>query len=309
MWPRPQVPLTLYTPEVSIPMWALVHLPITVTLSTAFFTPRGFFHAATYVLFENAMGLVKLYAVVAGLLNLSRAQEWVVTTKLGASDARPTAAGVVAGGARRTFTFYLAEAVMSIFVLASAVYGVLHVNRWSLGIFLVLQGELAWLLARPIGTFSVGGPRAWSASSPLQASCSWRSHSTPWIAMAGWAGARCCCRPPSRGPPRCRSPRSSTPVSPPQRRRTAPPTATRRSTTAAQWACTRIAKGPTPPSRGGVSPGVAPWLCSASPDRLLSGASGVQPVPDPMRSPPLACPLAPLARFRRALTHQGIIKI
>ena len=48
-------------------------------------------HAVTYVLFENAIGLVKLYALVAGALNLSRAQEWVVTTKLGSSDARPTA--------------------------------------------------------------------------------------------------------------------------------------------------------------------------------------------------------------------------
>jgi beta-mannan synthase len=41
------------------------------------------------VLFENAMGVVKLWAVIAGILDLKQAQEWVVTTKLGASDARP----------------------------------------------------------------------------------------------------------------------------------------------------------------------------------------------------------------------------
>ena len=35
------------------------------------------------------MGVVKLWAVIAGILDLKQAQEWVVTTKLGASDARP----------------------------------------------------------------------------------------------------------------------------------------------------------------------------------------------------------------------------
>lgn len=49
-----------------IPIWALVHLPIAVTLSTAFFTPRGWVYCILYVLFENAMGVVKLWAVITG---------------------------------------------------------------------------------------------------------------------------------------------------------------------------------------------------------------------------------------------------
>jgi len=51
---------------VSIPLWALVHLPVVVTLSTAAFTPNGWVHSILYVLFENAMGIVKLGAVIAG---------------------------------------------------------------------------------------------------------------------------------------------------------------------------------------------------------------------------------------------------
>jgi beta-mannan synthase len=54
--------------QVSIPLWALVHLPVVVTLSTAAFTPNGWVHSILYVLFENAMGIVKLGAVIAGMI-------------------------------------------------------------------------------------------------------------------------------------------------------------------------------------------------------------------------------------------------
>ena len=53
--------------QVSIPLWALVHLPVVVTITTAVFTPKGWLHCILYVLFENAMGIVKLWAVIAGL--------------------------------------------------------------------------------------------------------------------------------------------------------------------------------------------------------------------------------------------------
>lgn len=49
-----------------IPLWALVHLPVAVTATIALFTPRGWLYSLLYVLFENAMGLVKITAVVAG---------------------------------------------------------------------------------------------------------------------------------------------------------------------------------------------------------------------------------------------------
>ena len=43
-----------------------MHLPVVVTVTTAAFTPRGWIHSILYVLFENAMGVVKLWAVIAG---------------------------------------------------------------------------------------------------------------------------------------------------------------------------------------------------------------------------------------------------
>ena len=43
-----------------------MHLPVAVTLSTAWFTRRGWVYSTLYVLFENAMGTVKLWAVITG---------------------------------------------------------------------------------------------------------------------------------------------------------------------------------------------------------------------------------------------------
>ncbi|KAK9837515.1 hypothetical protein WJX81_008081 [Elliptochloris bilobata] len=131
------VPLTVFTPEVNIPLWALVHFPVIVTITTAMFTPKGWLHCILYVLFENAMGIVKLWACVAGILDLKQANEWVVTTKLGSSDKRP---GTGAAPAVRDCKMYLNEMMMSTFVLTAAFYGIFSVNKWSFSIFLTLQG-------------------------------------------------------------------------------------------------------------------------------------------------------------------------
>ena len=64
--PVPQTLTWACWSQVSIPLWALVHLPVVVTITTAVFTPKGWLHCILYVLFENAMGIVKLWAVIAG---------------------------------------------------------------------------------------------------------------------------------------------------------------------------------------------------------------------------------------------------
>ena len=77
--------------QVSIPNWALIYCPLAVTVSTVAFTPSGWYHLIAFVVYENAMCVVRASAVVSGLLELSDAHEWVVTSKLGtwaASKAR-----------------------------------------------------------------------------------------------------------------------------------------------------------------------------------------------------------------------------
>lgn len=87
----------------------------------------------------SASQVLILLLAFAGMLDLKHAQEWVVTTKLGSSDKRP---GTQAAVPVRTCRFYAAEMFFSIFVLASASYGIFSVNKWSFSIFLTLQGEL-----------------------------------------------------------------------------------------------------------------------------------------------------------------------
>ena len=131
------VPLSVFEPEVNIPLWALVHLPVVVTVTTAIFTPKGWLHCILYVLFENAMGIVKLGAVVAGMLDLKHANEWVVTTKLGSSDKRP---GTQAAAPARQCRVYPQEAAMAAFVLVAALYAMVSADKWSFAVFLTLQG-------------------------------------------------------------------------------------------------------------------------------------------------------------------------
>ena len=134
------VPLTVLTPEVAIPTWILVHLPIIVTVSTAFFTPRGWVYSILYVLFENAMGTVKLWAVITGLLDLQRAQEWVVTTKLGSSDKRPGTSSSPAPAMVPSCKMYSGELLMSVFLFAAGLAGLLAGKSIGISSYLLIQG-------------------------------------------------------------------------------------------------------------------------------------------------------------------------
>ena len=74
------VPIAVIAPEIRIPFWALIYVPIAVTVSTVFFTPGGWKYTVAYILYENAMCVVKMNAMLSGLFELSNAHEWIVTT-------------------------------------------------------------------------------------------------------------------------------------------------------------------------------------------------------------------------------------
>jgi hypothetical protein len=70
------VPIAVIAPEIRMPFWALIYVPIAITISTTFFTPGGWKYTVAYVLYENAMCVVKLNAMLSGLFELSNAHEW-----------------------------------------------------------------------------------------------------------------------------------------------------------------------------------------------------------------------------------------
>lgn len=106
------IPLTILVPEVHVPIWEAVYIPSVITILNSVGTPRYVFdlflplmmlqtskfvlkivcnfgrsiHLLFYwILFENVMSLHRTKATFIGLLEYGRANEWVVTEKLGDS--------------------------------------------------------------------------------------------------------------------------------------------------------------------------------------------------------------------------------
>ena len=57
-----------------------------VTMSTMAFSPNSFHYMILYVMYENAMSILKLGASLEGLLGLKGSMTWTVTQKLGGTQ-------------------------------------------------------------------------------------------------------------------------------------------------------------------------------------------------------------------------------
>ncbi|KAL0555394.1 hypothetical protein IC582_009339 [Cucumis melo] len=77
------LPATVVVPEVAIPRWGGVYIPTATTIINAIGTPKSFHLTIFWIMFENVMSLHRAKATLIGLLEGSRANEWVVTEKLG----------------------------------------------------------------------------------------------------------------------------------------------------------------------------------------------------------------------------------
>ncbi|KAL6912141.1 hypothetical protein ACP4OV_000946 [Aristida adscensionis] len=89
------IPLNILFPEVQIPMWELVYIPTAISLLNAVGTPRSIHLVALYFLFENVMALHRLKAILIGFFEAGRANEWIVTQKLGNVQKSKSIASVV----------------------------------------------------------------------------------------------------------------------------------------------------------------------------------------------------------------------
>ncbi|XP_059627175.1 glucomannan 4-beta-mannosyltransferase 2-like [Cornus florida] len=77
------LPLTILVPEVEVPKWGAIYIPCIITTLNAVGTPRSIHLLFYWILFENVMSLHRTKATFIGLLEYGRANEWVVTEKLG----------------------------------------------------------------------------------------------------------------------------------------------------------------------------------------------------------------------------------
>ncbi|KAF8009515.1 hypothetical protein BT93_J0500 [Corymbia citriodora subsp. variegata] len=77
------LPLTIWIPEVHVPIWGAVYIPSVITILNSVGTPRSVHLLFYWILFENVMSMHRTKATFIGLLEAGRANEWVVTEKLG----------------------------------------------------------------------------------------------------------------------------------------------------------------------------------------------------------------------------------
>ncbi|KAG6570842.1 Glucomannan 4-beta-mannosyltransferase 2 [Cucurbita argyrosperma subsp. argyrosperma] len=77
------LPLTILVPEVYVPIWGAVYIPSIITILNSVGTPRSIHLLFYWILFENVMSLHRTKATLIGLFEAGRANEWVVTEKLG----------------------------------------------------------------------------------------------------------------------------------------------------------------------------------------------------------------------------------
>ncbi|XP_050237125.1 glucomannan 4-beta-mannosyltransferase 2 [Mercurialis annua] len=77
------LPLTILVPEVYVPIWGAVYIPSIITVLNSVGTPRSIHLLFYWILFENVMSLHRTKATLIGLLEAGRANEWVVTQKIG----------------------------------------------------------------------------------------------------------------------------------------------------------------------------------------------------------------------------------
>ncbi|KAL8092510.1 glucomannan 4-beta-mannosyltransferase 2-like [Apium graveolens] len=77
------LPLTIMVPEIDVPKWGAIYIPCIITTLNSVGTPRSIHLLFYWILFENVMSFHRTKATFIGLFEAKRANEWVVTEKLG----------------------------------------------------------------------------------------------------------------------------------------------------------------------------------------------------------------------------------
>uniref|UniRef100_A0A8I6WWJ3 glucomannan 4-beta-mannosyltransferase n=1 Tax=Hordeum vulgare subsp. vulgare TaxID=112509 RepID=A0A8I6WWJ3_HORVV len=115
------LPAKALFPQVRIPAWQMVCVPTATTLLNSAGTPwrRSAHLVVPWIAFENAMALHRFKAILIGLFEAGRANEWIVTRKSG--NSRPTPPGL-----KRRRELHWLELLVGALLLASGCYDCVH---------------------------------------------------------------------------------------------------------------------------------------------------------------------------------------
>uniref|UniRef100_A0A0E0M4U0 glucomannan 4-beta-mannosyltransferase n=1 Tax=Oryza punctata TaxID=4537 RepID=A0A0E0M4U0_ORYPU len=126
--------------DVRLPKYVALYVPAAITLLNAACTPRSWHLLIFWILFENVMSMHRTKATLIGLLEATRANEWVVTEKLGAKTTRKKTTSSSSSG-----DVHVAEILLGACLLYCAVYDIAY-GRDSFYIYLLLQSAAAFIV-------------------------------------------------------------------------------------------------------------------------------------------------------------------
>nr|GLL36319.1 mannan synthase 1-like [Ipomoea trifida] len=133
------IPFAIVIPELHLTKPIAIYLPATITILNAACTKRSFHLLVVWILFENVMSLHRTKAAIIGLLGANRANEWVVTEKLGnAAKQRQTVRAPRRRTCRLRDRIHMLEIMMGVFMLQCALYDIMF-GHDLFYIYLVLQ--------------------------------------------------------------------------------------------------------------------------------------------------------------------------
>ncbi|KAM3406469.1 hypothetical protein ACQJBY_000516 [Aegilops geniculata] len=134
--------------DVRLPQYLPMYVAAVLTLLNAVCTPRSCHHLLVFwILFENVMSIHRCKATIIGLLEASRANEWVVTEKLGGSTTSTPAAftTIMAKKKKSSSSFLAPEIVMGLFLLYCALYNIVF-GHDHFYVYLLMQSAAAFVI-------------------------------------------------------------------------------------------------------------------------------------------------------------------
>ncbi|KAI3904137.1 hypothetical protein MKW98_021723 [Papaver atlanticum] len=138
------IPMCVMFPEVEIPKWGSTYIPTAILLLNTIETPRSLHLLVFWISLETVMSMTRIKAILIGLLDKKRANEWVVTEKLGDalpkskdSDSLPIISSLRPPLLER---IYLMELCMGAFLFFCACYD-LAITKSGKYIYLYLQAS------------------------------------------------------------------------------------------------------------------------------------------------------------------------
>ncbi|XP_051216948.1 glucomannan 4-beta-mannosyltransferase 9 [Lolium perenne] len=127
--------------DIRLPKYVAMYVPAIITLLNAICTPRSWHLLVFWILFENVMSMHRSKATIIGLLEASRANEWVVTEKLGST----TTTMATKKKKNQNQGFHTPEILLGLCLLYCAIYDIIF-GHDHFYIYLLMQSAAAFVI-------------------------------------------------------------------------------------------------------------------------------------------------------------------